>query len=191
MEINRDRLDEVVLALLWFNAFSDGYETRAWKGFNWDTTDRLYVKGYIGDPKSKAKSVPMYEEGLEHGKRLFQKYFGVADHKLTLSDFAGIWYIHKMDRWDKSYFNTETQAHFEIQPEGMGEFQFGLVSGNLDGRLERINETTRVVFTWEGEDELDPVSGRGWISFLDEDAVEGEFIFHRGDSSGFLAKRVD
>jgi hypothetical protein len=29
---------------------------RTWKGFDWDTLDRLYEKGWIFDPKNKAKS---------------------------------------------------------------------------------------------------------------------------------------
>jgi hypothetical protein len=32
---------------------------RAWKGFDWETMNRLYEKGYISDPRSKAKSVAM------------------------------------------------------------------------------------------------------------------------------------
>jgi hypothetical protein len=191
MEINRDKLDEIVLALLWLNAFSDGYGTRAWKGFDWDTTDRLYEKGYIGDPKSKAKSVPMYEEGRELGKRLFHQYFGISEDVPTLPDFVGSWHIQEMDNWDEDFFNCETQAYFEIQPNGIGDFQFGLVSGNLDGQLESINGSIRFAFTWEGVDELDPVFGRGWIELCDEDHIEGDIVFHLGDRSGFLAERVE
>jgi Domain of unknown function (DUF6429) len=31
--------------------------SRAWKGFDWETLDRLYEKGWIENPRSKAKSV--------------------------------------------------------------------------------------------------------------------------------------
>ncbi len=51
------KVDDVILALLHLNAFKDGGGWRAWKGFDWDALDRLYERGLISNPKSKAKSV--------------------------------------------------------------------------------------------------------------------------------------
>jgi len=53
MECDATKLDEVVLALLHFNAHTDHGVTRAWKGFDWDTLDRLYAQGFISDPSRK------------------------------------------------------------------------------------------------------------------------------------------
>lgn len=47
----------------------------------------------------------------------------------------GTWHIYSMELWDASYFNMEAQARIEIRPENLGSFQFGLVSGRLDGHL--------------------------------------------------------
>jgi hypothetical protein len=60
MDYDQDKVDEMVLALLWLTPAGDG---RAWKGHDWDALDRLHAKGYISDPKSKAKSVVLSEEG--------------------------------------------------------------------------------------------------------------------------------
>ncbi|MEK6698116.1 MAG: DUF6429 family protein [Nitrospirota bacterium] len=49
----------------------------AWKGFDWDTMNRLHEKGYISDPKSKAKSVAVSEEGARLAEELFKKYFAM------------------------------------------------------------------------------------------------------------------
>ncbi len=58
MEYDRDKVDEMTLALLRLTTFDeDQYGTRAWKGHDWDALDRLHAKGYISDPKNKAKSV--------------------------------------------------------------------------------------------------------------------------------------
>lgn len=76
MEYDRDKVDEMVLALLWLTQAGEG---RAWKSHDWDAMDRLYEKGYIGDPKSKAKSVVMTEEGLRKSEELFERYFGVKE----------------------------------------------------------------------------------------------------------------
>ena len=77
MDYDRDKVDEMVLALLFLNMFGDEYGVRAWKGFDWDSLGRLYEQGYIGSPRSKAKSVVVTEEGQMHSERLFRKHFGL------------------------------------------------------------------------------------------------------------------
>jgi hypothetical protein len=74
MEIDTDKIDHAVLALL-FLTLHDGF--RAWKGHDWDALDRLHRKGMIGDPVGKAKSVVFTEEGLAESERLFEKLFGL------------------------------------------------------------------------------------------------------------------
>lgn len=76
MEINEEEIDEVVLALLYLNFHSEHGAVRAWKSFDWDAMDRLHKKGFISDPKSKAKSVLVSEEGQKASKELFEKHFG-------------------------------------------------------------------------------------------------------------------
>jgi hypothetical protein len=56
----------------------DKYGWRSWKGFDWDTLDRLHQKGFISNPKSKAKSVALSDEAAELSEQLFQKYFSRA-----------------------------------------------------------------------------------------------------------------
>jgi hypothetical protein len=75
MEYNSDKVDEMVLALLYLTMFTDKHESRAWKGHDWDAMDRLHQKGYISDPRSKAKSVVMTEEGAAQAQELFEKHF--------------------------------------------------------------------------------------------------------------------
>lgn len=68
MNIDTDKVDEAVLALLYLS-LHDG--VRAWKGHDWDALDRLYRKGKVG----KTKSVALTDEGLSESKRLFRKLF--------------------------------------------------------------------------------------------------------------------
>ena len=72
MDIDENRIDEAVLALLLLG-LHDG--RRAWKSFDWDALDRLHAKGLISDPVVKAKSVMFTDEGLERARRLFQEMF--------------------------------------------------------------------------------------------------------------------
>lgn len=41
MEIDTDKIDETVLALLFLTSFPDNGFTRAWKGHDWDAMNRL------------------------------------------------------------------------------------------------------------------------------------------------------
>ena len=79
MDYDKDKVDEMALALLYLTSFSDQYGTRAWKGMAWEVMDRLYEKGYISDPKGKAKSVMLSEEGAKLSEDLFIKYFGLKE----------------------------------------------------------------------------------------------------------------
>ncbi len=75
MAYNKDKVDEMTLALLYLVMHSDGDGSRAWKGFDWDTMNRLHEKGYISNPKGKAKSVVFSDEGVQLAEELFKKHF--------------------------------------------------------------------------------------------------------------------
>ena len=72
MEIDTEKINEAVLALLYLTLHDD---VRAWKSFDWDAMNRLYAKGFIGNPVGKAKSVVFTERGLRESERLFKKLF--------------------------------------------------------------------------------------------------------------------
>jgi hypothetical protein len=76
MEYNKEKVDQATLALMWLVTESDKYGSRVWKGFDWDTLDRLHEKGLISDPKQKSKSVALSEEAVELSETLFRKMFG-------------------------------------------------------------------------------------------------------------------
>jgi len=75
MEYDKDKVDEMVLALLHLTMFNEPSGLRAWKGHDWDVLDRLHQSGYISDPKSKAKSVLVTEKGAKRSRELFENYF--------------------------------------------------------------------------------------------------------------------
>lgn len=76
IEYDKDKVDEMVLALLHLTTFDERFGARAWKGNDWEAMDRLFEKGYIDNPRSKAKSVVLTEEGIERSKELFEQHFG-------------------------------------------------------------------------------------------------------------------
>jgi len=73
MELDEDKIDRAVLALLYLGLHEDA---RAWKGFDWDAMNRLHTKGFISDPVGKAKSVIFTEEGKAQARCLLEELFG-------------------------------------------------------------------------------------------------------------------
>ena len=76
MEYDKEKVDQATLALMWLVTERNKYGCRAWKGFDWDTLNRLYEKGLISDPKRKAKSVALSDEAVELSEKMFKKMFG-------------------------------------------------------------------------------------------------------------------
>ena len=82
---DRDKIDEATLALLSLN-LNQPSQNRAWKGFEWETLNRLCEKGWIDDPKNAAKSVYLTEEGLLQSEQLFWRLFGVQDEQVSSAE---------------------------------------------------------------------------------------------------------
>ena len=70
MDVNEEKIDDMVLALLYLTTFEDKPGLRAWKGHDWEALNRLHHKDYISDPVTKAKSVLLTEAGAKRSKRL-------------------------------------------------------------------------------------------------------------------------
>lgn len=81
MDYDTEKVDETALALLFLTSFEEYGAMRAWKGIDWEVSNRLYEKGYINDPKNKNKSVVFTEEGYNRCKELFAKHFGLDSEK--------------------------------------------------------------------------------------------------------------
>ena len=75
MEYDKGKVDEMTLALLYLVIHGREGEECAWKGFDWETMNRLHEKGLISDPRSKAKSVALTTGAAQRSELLFKKYF--------------------------------------------------------------------------------------------------------------------
>jgi hypothetical protein len=102
------------------------------------------------------------------------------------SPLIGKWRITEMALWDKDYLDMVEPAYIQFQASGLGEFKFGCVVGGLDCTLY----ADAAEFTWEGNDEMDPVSGDGWAELDQDGTINGEISFHLGDESTFKARKL-
>jgi len=99
MKYDKDKIDEYTLALLYFVAHERqvGMGARAWKGFDWETLNRLHAKGYISNPIGKAKSVLMTEDGFIKAKGLFERHFAKEMGTIPFPKLTG----SAKKRWDE------------------------------------------------------------------------------------------
>jgi hypothetical protein len=100
---------------------------------------------------------------------------------------SGLWRIVDMDLWDRDAIDLVGPAFIEFGPNGTGQFRFIAVDGQLDHR-DAEPGNPRIEFTWNGTDDGDRVSGRGWAEH-DVDMIRGHIYFHDGDDSGFRATK--
>lgn len=103
--------------------------------------------------------------------------------------YLGKWRIVEMDQWDQDFVDLVVPGHVTIRNDGTGSFQFGAVQGEMDCRIERVADQDVLSFSWDGSDECDSASGRGWIR-VDGKQMTGHIFFHLGDDSAFKAKKV-
>ena len=78
MTYNQTKIDEAVPATLLLTLRD---ENRAWKGHSFEVLDNLYEKGYIYNPKGKAKSIALTDVGLAKAREVFDGLFGVEGER--------------------------------------------------------------------------------------------------------------
>ena len=103
---------------------------------------------------------------------------------------SGRWRITEAELCDCDALNLVAPAFIEFAEDGSsGSFGFIAVQGEMDCREVERDGRPGVEFSWEGNDECDPASGRG-LAVLEEDgSLCGRIFFHLGDDSGFTAVR--
>lgn len=99
--------------------------------------------------------------------------------------FLGKWRLVEMDQWDEDFINLVETGYIEFKLGGGGQMVFGAVHLTLDWVS---GENSQAEFTFEGFDEMDEVSGRGW-AVVESGILGGAIYFHRGEASTFLAEQ--
>ncbi len=104
------------------------------------------------------------------------------------SPFTGRWRITWMSQWDNEFIDAEVPGYFKFVEDRLGDFQFGYVRCDIDWRETERDDEPAVEFTFDGMDEMEPCSGRGWAA-VNDGKLDGMIYFHRGDESGFVAEQ--
>lgn len=96
----------------------------------------------------------------------------------------GKWRIVEMPDYTADYPDMVEPAYILFDGKGSGEFAFGCVTGAIYG----AGKSDTVVFTWDGNDEMDDTCGDGWVELQPNGSLKGQICFHGGDEADFIAR---
>jgi Domain of unknown function (DUF6429) len=92
MRDSKDEADDQILALLQLTTLKNGPIKRVWEGQYRQSLDRLFEKGYLVDPRTKAQSVVLTNAGREKARALFHRQFGLGERDGTLQETVNYGY---------------------------------------------------------------------------------------------------
>ena len=101
--------------------------------------------------------------------------------------FRGEWRIVSTDTWLSQDLDLLGPAYMTFEAGGHGELQLVAISASIDYRIESRGGSPIVEFTWAGDDDGSPISGRGWAPRA-PDGLVGRLFIHGGDEAKFTAK---
>jgi len=102
--------------------------------------------------------------------------------------FTGKWRIISSPDFDEEYLCEEGELYVRLRRSDDridGEYQVGVQSGEIDGRMESEH---RIIFSFVGMDEMDEVNGAGTIT-PDGERIIFTLMYHQGDDYIFECER--
>ena len=104
--------------------------------------------------------------------------------------FVGRWRITRTDLWGDEDLDLIGRPEIAFDRRGGGSIRVGALEAELDHRVDKNAGVLRLEFTWSGYDEMDPVSGRGWVE-IEGASMRGKVFIHMGEEIEFNAVRQD
>jgi hypothetical protein len=108
--------------------------------------------------------------------------------KTKANPFRGRWRIASTSVWESAALNEFGPAYLTFGAGRRGELDFIAISASVDYRIGTRDGSSIVEFTWAGDDDGSPISGRGWARRVGPGLV-GRFFIHDGDDAKFVAER--
>ena len=103
---------------------------------------------------------------------------------------TGCYRITELEGFDDEYLHLVAEPTFHVAADGTGCFRFGALEATMVVQETEEGADPGIQFEWEGFDEGDRISGRGW-AVLRGTSLRGEIVFRFGDTYIFEAERLD
>jgi Domain of unknown function (DUF6429) len=149
MKLDNEKIDQAVLALLLLGIHD---RSRAWKGFDWESMNRLHEKGFISDPRGKAKSVVFTAAGLKQAERALEQLFSERLPTPARLPSEHVYAIVRVDR------HTELSEHSITVKEIVGT---PAVAQSEVERLNEVNDDKNCVYFWQATRLFPPGTSAG------------------------------
>ena len=105
--------------------------------------------------------------------------------------FTGTWRITDMPNFDTDFLaEGDEPAYIRLNASKFGDisgnYAFSYSNGSITGAPREFGGQMILIFGFEGSDDLEAVTGTGWVKLVGQDKIEGEFI---NDYGTFTATR--
>jgi hypothetical protein len=113
-----------------------------------------------------------------------------APDRSTATAFSGTWRITSTELWDADALDTMQPAFIKFDDESIGSFGMIVISAGIDCRFGTRDGKPLVEFTFDGDDDGHPCTGRAWGVIEADGKIRGRMFIHLGDDSAFVAERA-
>jgi hypothetical protein len=113
----------------------------------------------------------------------------VTSSRKTNAAFSGSWHIVETELWDQDALDLVQPAFIKFDDECIGSFGMIAIGAGIDCRFSTRDGKPLVEFTFEGDDDGHPCTGRGWGVIDAGGKLRGRLFLHLGDDSEFVAER--
>ena len=113
-----------------------------------------------------------------------------APDRTTATAFSGTWRITSTELWDTEALDMMQPAFIKFDDESIGSFGMIVISAGIDCRFGTRDGKPFVEFTFDGDDDGHPCTGRAWGVIEGDGKLRGRMFIHLGDDSGFVAERA-
>jgi hypothetical protein len=97
--------------------------------------------------------------------------------------WTGRWHLVESDLWGDDSIDLLGQAHIELGPDRLGYLMVGALQADVDYRIAERDGLSMVEFSWIGDDDGHPASGRGSAQLQSDGTLRIQLYIHRGDEA--------
>ncbi|HTE56870.1 MAG TPA: hypothetical protein VK698_38725 [Kofleriaceae bacterium] len=97
--------------------------------------------------------------------------------------WTGRWHLVESDLWGDDSIDLLGQAHIEFGPDRLGYLMVGALQADVDYRIADRDGLSMVEFSWIGDDDGHPASGRGSARLQSDGTLRIQLHIHRGDEA--------
>ena len=97
------------------------------------------------------------------------------------STWTGRWRIVETDLWNDVSLDLLEPAYIEFGDHRLGSMIVGALQAGIDYRIGERDGRPAIEFSWVGDDDGHPASGRGWAQLKPNSAIRVNLFIHQGD----------